>query len=60
MAIFKRNLTSKILEEQATMIISKKKTPISILEVGCGDGNISINLAKNFPNNNYSASDISY
>jgi methylase of polypeptide subunit release factors len=59
MAIFKRNLTSKILEEQSSIIISKKKTPISILEVGCGNGNISLNLAKNFPNNNYSASDIS-
>ena len=59
MAIFKRNLTSKILEEQSSIIISKKKTSISILEVGCGDGNISLNLAKNFPNNNYSASDIS-
>ncbi|MDG2450597.1 MAG: class I SAM-dependent methyltransferase [Saprospiraceae bacterium] len=59
MAVFKRNLTSKILEEQSAAIISSKKSLLSVLEVGCGDGNISFNLAKNFPKNSYSASDIS-
>jgi methylase of polypeptide subunit release factors len=59
MAVFKRNLTSKILEEQSAAIISSKKSLLSVLEVGCGNGNISFNLAKNFPKNSYSASDIS-
>ena len=59
MGIFKRNLTSEILEEQASKIISEFKTPISILEVGCGDGNISRNLAQKFPDNFFHASDIS-
>lgn len=59
MGIFKRNLTSEILEEHASNIISEFKTPISILEVGCGDGNISRNLAQKFPNNFFHASDIS-
>jgi SAM-dependent methyltransferase len=59
MGIFKRNLTSEILEEQASRVISEFKRPISILEVGCGDGNISQNLAQKFPDNLYHASDIS-
>ncbi len=59
MAVFKRNLTSKILEDQSSIIISNKKKPISILEVGCGDGNISLNLSGIFPANKYYASDIS-
>lgn len=59
MSIFKRNLTSEVLEEQSSLVISKQSAPISILEVGCGDGNISLNLAKKFPNNYYFASDIS-
>ena len=59
MAIFKRNLTSKIIEAQASIIVAEKKTAISILEIGCGDGNISRNLVKKFPQNKFSASDIS-
>ena len=59
MSIFKRNLTSKILEDQSSLVISNKISPIAILEVGCGNGNISLNLAKNFPSNKYYASDIS-
>jgi methylase of polypeptide subunit release factors len=59
MAVFERNLTSKILQDQSSIVISNKKKTISVLEVGCGDGNISINLSKLFPDNNYFASDIS-
>ena len=59
MAVFKRNLTSKILEDQSSLVIYKKTSPISVLEVGCGNGNISLNLAKRFPKHAYSASDIS-
>lgn len=59
MAIFKRNLTSKIVEDQASIIISEKNSPITILEIGCGDGNISRNLVKRFSHNTFSASDIS-
>ena len=55
MSIFKRNLTSKILEDQSSLVISNKVSPIAILEVGCGNGNISLNLAKNFPSNKYYA-----
>jgi methylase of polypeptide subunit release factors len=59
MAVFKRNLTSSILEKETLKIISKKKSIISVLELGCGNGNISQNLASKHPKNNYSASDIS-
>ena len=59
MAVFKRNLTSKILEEQSAKVIAKKDYPISILEVGCGNGNISLNLAKQYPEHSFFASDIS-
>ena len=59
MAIFSRNLTSEILEEQSAGIITQKTSPLSVLEVGCGDGSISSNLATRFPNNSYFASDVS-
>jgi methylase of polypeptide subunit release factors len=59
MAVFKRNLTSKILEEQSAKVIAQKDYPISILEVGCGNGNISLNLAKQYPEHSFFASDIS-
>ncbi len=41
MAIFKENLTSKILQEISSKIINKSKRSLSILEVGCGNGNIT-------------------
>jgi len=59
MGIFKRNLTSKILEKETTSILASLKEPIHVLEIGCGDGNISKNLAYLFPENFYHASDIS-
>ena len=59
MAIFKRNLTSKILEDTALEVLSKKSTCRKCLEVGCGDFNISSNLFKNFPSWSFSGSDIS-
>ena len=59
MAIFKRNLTSKIIEAQTLIVLAEKKIPASILEIGCGDGNISRNLVEKFPQNKFSASDIS-
>jgi len=59
MAVFKRNLTSKILEEQSAKIIAEKDSLISILEIGCGNGNISRNLAKHYPRHSFFASDIS-
>ncbi len=59
MAIFKRNLTSEILEEESLKVISHFGSSISILEIGCGNGNITHNLIKKFPRNKYHASDIS-
>ena len=44
MAIFKENLTSKILQEISSKIINNSKRNLSILEVGCGDGNITKHL----------------
>jgi len=59
MAIFKRNLTSEILEEESLKVIAHFESSISILEIGCGNGNITRNLIKKFPRNKYHASDIS-
>ena len=59
MAVFKRNLTSKVLEKAAAAQINKSGNNLSILEIGCGDGNISRNLAQKFPDNKFYASDIS-
>lgn len=59
MGIFKRNLTSEILEREAIDILANQERSINVLEIGCGDGNISLNLVKEFPQNSYHASDIS-
>ena len=59
MAIFKRNLTSQILEGATLEILSKKGPNGKCLEVGCGDFNISNNLSKKFPSRYFSGSDIS-
>ena len=59
MAIFKRNLTSQILEGATLEILSKKGPNGKCLEVGCGDFNISNNLSKKFPSWSFSGSDIS-
>ena len=59
MSIFKRNLTSEILEDAASIYIESGDNNLAILEIGCGDGNISRNLSEKYPNNNFYASDIS-
>ena len=60
MSVFKKNLTSKLLKETSLKIIDKQKYPLKILELGCGDGNISKYLASNEKRENiFFASDIS-
>lgn len=58
MAVFNRNLTSELIEKQVDLIIHAAKS-LSILELGCGDGNISRSLSHKFPQHLYYASDIS-
>ncbi len=45
--IFKENLTSKLIQISSHKIIKNFKTKKNILEIGCGDGNISEYLIKN-------------
>lgn len=60
MSIFKENLTSKLLQETSIKIVNKHNSILKILELGCGDGNISKYLFKNQKKKNIlSASDIS-
>ena len=60
MPVFKENLTSKILQENSLAIIQKYKKKLKILELGCGDGNISsFIIKKSKTNHNYHLSDIS-
>ena len=47
MSIFKENLTSKLLQEASIKIVNKQNSISKILELGCGDGNISKYLLKN-------------
>jgi methylase of polypeptide subunit release factors len=58
MAIFQRNLTSELIEKQSVLFLSPKKT-LNVLELGCGDGNISRNLRRHSPQHTYFASDVS-
>jgi hypothetical protein len=41
MSIFKKNLTSKLLQETSIKVVNKQNSISKILELGCGDGNIS-------------------
>jgi methylase of polypeptide subunit release factors len=60
MGIFKQNLTSKLLREASIKIVNKQNSISKILELGCGDGNISKYLLKNQKKKNiFCASDIS-
>ena len=60
MGIFKQNLTSKLLREASIQIVNKQNSISKILELGCGDGNISKYLLKNQKKRNiFCASDIS-
>ena len=61
MSVFKENLTSQLIKETAINIINKKKNSIKILELGCGDGNISryIFEKQKIKKNKFFASDIS-
>ncbi len=60
MNVFQENLTSKILQQRSSLLASKFKREIDILEIGCGDGNISNFIIKNRnKNHNFYLSDIS-
>lgn len=61
MSVFKENLTSKILQKESLKILNRSKKNLNILELGCGNGNISNFLIKNCKNKNhkYFLSDIS-
>ena len=60
MSIFKENLTSKIIRENTLELINKSKRQMKILEIGCGNGNITKYLVRNCKTkHNYFLSDIS-
>ena len=59
MAIFKKNLTSKILMKTSLELIRKEKNINKILEIGCGDANITEGLIKYFKKKKFYCSDIS-
>ncbi len=61
MNIFKENLTSKLIQESSIIILnSGNKNPKHVLELGCGNGNITKFLIKNQKyKNNFYCSDIS-
>ena len=60
MAIFKENLTSKILQENSLMVLNSFNVEKKVLEIGRGNGNITKHLLKNQKqNNSFFCSDIS-
>lgn len=59
MSVFERNLTSILLEKSLRNHIEAINSPINILEIGCGDGNITRAVASEYVDNLYHASDIS-
>ena len=60
MKIFKENLTSKILQETSSKLVNKYNKEVDILELGCGNGNISKFIIRNKKKkNNFYLIDIS-
>ena len=59
MLVFQRNLTSILLEKALRDHLRKCPNGTQILEIGCGDGNITRAIASEFMGNKYFASDIS-
>ena len=59
MAVFQRNLTSVLLEKAFRDYLGKCPNGVQVLEVGCGDGNITRAVASDLMGNKYFASDIS-
>jgi SAM-dependent methyltransferase len=60
MKVFQENLTSKILQQNSSSLVNKQKKEIDILEIGCGDGNITNHIIKKRKkNHNFYLSDIS-
>ena len=60
MKIFKENLTSKILQKNSSELINKINKKGNILEIGCGDGNITnFVIKKRKKNHSFFLSDIS-
>ena len=60
MKIFKENLTSKILQSSSSKLINKFKKKRNILEIGCGDGNITnYVIKKRKKNHSFFLSDVS-
>ena len=59
MSVFKRNLTSILLEKALKDHVKYLTNSIDVLEIGCGDGNITRAVASEYSKNKYFASDIS-
>lgn len=59
MAVFKENLTSRILQDTAIKLVKSEPSITSILEIGCGDANISQAIWKSNQKLNFFCSDIS-
>ena len=61
MSVFKENLTSRILQKETFKLAKNSKRKLNILEIGCGNGNITKFLINNQKKleHNYFLSDIS-
>lgn len=59
MSVFQRNLTSILLEKAIKDYLRTVDHSIDMLEIGCGDGNITREISLEFTHNCYYASDIS-
>lgn len=59
MSVFQRNLTSILLEKAVKDYLKTVDHSIDMLEIGCGDGNITRQVSLEYSHNSYCASDIS-